>query len=137
MRVFHGIASISECKLGNKIKIGKISTVNLRGKEIKLPKQFYDLIINKYNEWADAYHTWLFHCPDPPIDRVGNQMFTVALNDDYMVMTLQHPSDTPSKKRGWAISVGRLRRCIKGKSYINKQGRHPKWLIFRNDTAKR
>lgn len=140
MRVFHGLAYISEIKLGRKIEIKTISFKNLRSKKIILPEQYYKYILNKLNEWANIYHDWgninygysAFDSSQVPVDVLDEIMFTVAMNEKHMVLALQHPSDTPTKKKGWEIATGRLDRATNGKSYLNKHNKYPKWLVHMN-----
>jgi len=88
------------------------------------------------NKWVNLYVNWgsvygAYDISDVPVENLDTPMFTIAMDDDYMILALQHPSDAPSKKKGWAIAVGRFNRAKKGKSYMNEYGEYPNWLLLR------
>lgn len=120
MKLFHGFASANgmEIKKGL-LHITSISFKNLRGKDIIVPDEFKRYIKNKFNKWADEA---IFDVESYTLRRV---MFTVAMNDKYMTVSLQHPSDVGKKKDGYKRAVNKLKRMTKT---YKKEKRKPRWV---------
>ena len=128
MKLFHGKASITGLvyKKGE-FKVTSISSVNLREKAIVLPKKFENLLKAKLSKWinemAGTGLSWM--SSSPTISRLDHVMFTVAMNHEYMVITVQHPSDTGTKKQGYRKAKSRLKKATAGQYYP----KYSSWVV--------
>ena len=136
MRLFHGVANITDIKFGKTgIEIKGISTTNLRGKKVELPEEYVNLLkckMNKFvNDWLYSQGRW--YMPGEAIEKYTSTMYTVAMNDDYMTIAIQHPSDVPTKKKGYKIAKGRLDKIIAQghQVYEDDYGFYPNWLYIK------
>ena len=129
MKLFHGKASINGLvyKKGE-LHVTSISLSNLREKAVILPKKFVNLLKRKLSYWlndiAGLEIPWM-HRDGPYIERINEVMFTVAMNDKFMVITIQHPSDTGKKKSGYKKALNRLKKATKGEYYP----RYSSWVV--------